>query len=308
MITKSITDALAALLRGDLVAIPTETVYGLAGDATSQLAVERIYEAKGRPRNHPVIVHISGADQIERWAVDVPSWAYLLAATFWPGPLTLILPRAKGVGNWVTGGQDTVGLRVPNHAAALEIIRKSGLGLAAPSANRFGAVSPTNVAAVFEELGPYLRPGRDLIFDGGDCAVGLESTIVDATSSQPSILRLGAITAEQIEEVTGLSIIEGRSEVRAPGTLATHYSPRATVHLHSVDGADGLIALAAVPTPSGLVRLAAPADVLQYAQELYEALRRADALGLHNVVAIAPDGAGLAAAIRDRLERAATSD
>jgi L-threonylcarbamoyladenylate synthase len=307
MITHSVEDAVVTLRRGDLVAIPTETVYGLAADASSQLAVERIYEVKGRPLNHPVIVHISSAAEIGRWAVDVPSWAYLLAETFWPGPLTLILPRAKGVGDWITGGQESVGLRVPNHPVALEIIRKSGLGLAAPSANRFGAVSPTNAAAVLEDLGPYLIPGRDLIFDGGDCAVGLESTIVDATSAQPSILRLGAVTAAQVEEVTGLALIQGKSDIRAAGTLETHYSPRAIVHLDLVEGADGFIALSEIATPNGLIRLFAPANISEYAQGLYEALRRADALGLHDVVALAPEGVGLAAAIRDRLKRAAAS-
>jgi L-threonylcarbamoyladenylate synthase len=279
MITHSVEDAVVTLRRGDLVAIPTETVYGLAADASSQLAVERIYEVKGRPLNHPVIVHISSAAEIGRWAVDVPSWAYLLAETFWPGPLTLILPRAKGVGDWITGGQESVGLRVPNHPVALEIIRKSGLGLA----------------------------GRDLIFDGGDCAVGLESTIVDATSAQPSILRLGAVTAAQVEEVTGLALIQGKSDIRAAGTLETHYSPRAIVHLDLVEGADGFIALSEIATPNGLIRLFAPANISEYAQGLYEALRRADALGLHDVVALAPEGVGLAAAIRDRLKRAAAS-
>jgi L-threonylcarbamoyladenylate synthase len=307
VITRSIDDCVKTLIRGDLVAIPTETVYGLAADAVSQQAVRRIYEVKGRPLNHPVIVHISGVDQIEHWTTSTPSWAYLLAEKFWPGPLTLILPRSKKVGDWITGGQETVGLRVPNHPAALEIITKSGLGLAAPSANRFGGVSPTNAAAVLEDLGPYLIDGRDLIFDGGDCDVGLESTIVDATFAQPSILRLGAVTREQVEEVTGLATIEGRSDIRAPGTLAMHYSPRATVHLDLVEGAEGFIALAEIATPKGLVRLAAPADVFEYAQGLYEALRRADALGLHDIVALAPKGEGIAAAIRDRLKRAAAS-
>lgn len=306
MITRSIEVAVAALTRGDLVAIPTETVYGLAADATSRRAVERIYEVKGRPLTHPVIVHISGIEDLERWAKSIPSWANSLAEKFWPGPLTLILPRARNVGNWVTGGQETVGLRVPNHPIALEVIRKSGLGLAAPSANRFGAVSPTSAAAVLEDLGPYLEAGRDFIFDGGECLVGLESTIVDATSTQPSILRLGAVTSEEIEEVSGLTVVHSTSGIRAPGTLAVHYSPRATVHLELVDGADGFIGLAEIATPVGLTRLAAPENISEYAQVLYQALRRADALGLHDIVALAPEGEGLAEAIRDRLERAAT--
>ncbi|HUW78253.1 MAG TPA: L-threonylcarbamoyladenylate synthase [Candidatus Nanopelagicaceae bacterium] len=307
MITRSIEEAAVALRSGHLVAIPTETVYGLAADASSQSAVERIYTVKGRPLNHPVIVHISGVDEIRRWALTVPPWARALAETFWPGPLTLILPRSSEVGDWITGGQDNVGLRVPNHLLTLEIISRSGLGLAAPSANRYGAVSPTNAAAVLEDLGPYLDATNDLIFDGGNCVVGLESTIVDATSSRPRILRLGAVTAAQIEEITDLTIEYGTGGIRAPGTLENHYSPQASVHLQLVDSADSFIALAEVPTPSGLTRLAEPADVVEFAQVLYEALRKADALGLQNVVVLAPTGNGLAAAIRDRLKRAAAS-
>lgn len=306
MITRSVDVAVAALINGDLVAIPTETVYGLAADARSQLAVERIYEVKGRPLTHPVIVHISGVEDLDQWAISIPSWAYSLAEMFWPGPLTLILPRARGVGDWVTGGQETVGLRVPNHPIALEIIRESGLGLAAPSANRFGAVSPTSALAVLEDLGPYLEAGRDFIFDGGDCAVGLESTIVDATSSHPRILRLGAVDREAIEEIAKLAVVENRRVIRAPGTLASHYSPLAAVHLELIDEADGFIGLADLSTPNGLIRLAAPESISEYAQVLYQALRRADALGLHDIVAIAPEGEGLAEAIRDRLKRAAT--
>ena len=307
VLTSSIDVAVAALRRGDLVAIPTETVYGLAANASSLDAVRRIYVAKGRPSSHPVIVHIAGVEELIHWATSIPVWARSLAEAFWPGPLTLILPRAAGVGDWVTGGQANVGLRVPGHQIALEILKRSGLGLAAPSANRFGAVSPTTSSAVFEDLGPFLEIGRDLIFEGGDCAVGLESTIVDATSTHPSILRVGAITREEIEEITGLRVFESENKIRSPGILASHYSPRAKVHLAVVGSAGGFIGLAEIATPAGLVRLASPADVFEYAQILYESLRRADALGLDQVVAIAPEGGGLAAAIRDRLQRAAAS-
>lgn len=307
VLTSSIDLAVAALRRGDLVAIPTETVYGLAADASSLDAVRRIYVAKGRPSNHPVIVHIADVEELIHWSTSIPDWARSLAEAFWPGPLTLILPRAAGVGNWVTGGQANVGLRVPGHQIALEILKRSGLGLAAPSANRFGAVSPTTSSAVIEDLGPFLEIGRDLIFEGGDCAVGLESTIVDATSNQPSILRLGVITREQIEEITGLRVLESENKIRSPGILASHYSPRAIVHLAVVGSEGGFIGLAEIATPAGLVRLASPADVFEYAQILYESLRRADALGLDQVVAISPEGGGLAAAIRDRLQRAAAS-
>ncbi len=308
MISHSIEEAIVVLKRGDLVAIPTETVYGLAADASSESAVARIYEVKGRPLDHPVIVHISGAEYLGNWAASAPSWAQLLIEAYWPGPLTLVLPRAKGVGDWVTGGQETVGLRFPNHPIALEVIRQSGLGIAAPSANRFGGVSPTSAQAVLEDLGPYLTPGRDLILDGGPCKVGVESTIVDATSVQPRILRLGAITRDDIEAITDLRVVDEGAKVRAPGTLASHYSPLAKVHLQVVDGAQGFIALSQVPTPEGLIRLAAPGDVSEYAHVLYAALRSADALGLASIVAVAPEGDGLAAAIHDRLQRAAASN
>ena len=307
MLTSSIDLAVAALLRGDLVAIPTETVYGLAADASSRNAVSRIYVAKGRPTNHPVIVHIAGVSEVHHWATSIPDWARSLADVLWPGPLTLILPRATGVGDWVTGGQTNVGLRVPGHPIALEILKQSGLGLAAPSANRFGAVSPTSSSAVIEDLGPFLELDRDLVFDGGDCSVGVESTIVDATTTRPSILRIGAITSEQIEEITGLEVVESENLIRSPGNLATHYSPRARVRLEVVGSAGGFIGLAEIPTPVGFIRLAAPADVYEYAHILYESLRRADAFGLDQVVAIAPEGGGLAAAVRDRLQRASAS-
>jgi len=308
VISHSIEEAVAVLKRGDLVAIPTETVYGLAADASSESAVTRIYEVKGRPLDHPVIVHISGAQSLGKWAASAPSWAHLLIEAYWPGPLTLVLPRAKGVGDWITGGQETIGLRSPNHLIALEVIRQSGLGIAAPSANRFGGVSPTSAQAVLEDLGPYLTPSRDLILDGGQCKVGVESTIVDATSAQPRILRLGAITREDIEAITDLQVVDGGAEIRAPGTLASHYSPRAKVHLQMVSDAQGFIALSEIPTPEGLIRLATPGDVFEYAHVLYEALRRADALGLASIVAVAPEGDGIAAAIHDRLQRAAASN
>lgn len=306
-VENSLERAVEALRSGGVVGMPTETVYGLAGDASSPEAVARIYAIKGRPLDHPVIVHISTIDQAAQWARVIPEYARALADAFWPGPLTLVLPRTIKAGDWVTGGQDSVGLRSPAHPVAHQLIQRSGLGLAAPSANRFGHVSATTARAVEEELGAFLDAGRDLILDGGESDVGLESTIVDCTSDAPAILRLGAITATEIEEVTGKKLIDAPESTRAPGRLEKHYSPRADVVLDAVpEAGDGLIALDSVATPLGVVRLAAPSDVTEFAHQLYSALRMADALELRKVIAVSPAGDGLAAAVRDRLMRAST--
>lgn len=297
--------AVASLRGGGVVGMPTETVYGLAADATSPEAVSRIYQIKGRPLEHPVIVHIESLNVLGDWAIDVPAYAFELAEALWPGPITLILPRAPHVGNWITGGQSSIGLRSPSHPVAQLLLQQSAMGLAAPSANRFGRVSATTAADVAAELGAYLDPAHDLILDGGECNVGLESTIVDCTSVSPVVLRPGAITATEIEDVTGLSLAT-LSKVRAPGTLPQHYSPLAAVRLSGpITPGDGLIALSSLPTPDGVIRLASPATVTQYAHELYSALRKADHLEIPVVVAVPPEGEGLAAAIRDRLQRAA---
>lgn len=300
----AIARAVEALHQGGLVGMPTETVYGLAADASSEEAVRRIYQAKGRPLDHPVIVHIAGSSEISSWAIDVPEYAMALAARFWPGPITLILPKAAHVGLWLTGGQQSVGLRAPSHPTAQKLLALSKLGLAAPSANRFGRVSPTSAGDVVEEIGDFLQEGRDLVLDGGGSQVGVESTIVDCTGGTPAVLRLGAITIEEIEQVTGMRVLE-TSTVRAPGTLDQHYSPRALVRLDgSLTDGDGLIALSEVPTPVGVIRLASPTTVAEYAHILYHALREADHRNISAVVAIPPQGEGLAAAIRDRLQRA----
>lgn len=303
-----ISEAARALRAGHLVAMPTETVYGLGADATNPAAVTKIYAAKGRPADHPLIVHFSNPDLINKWAAEVPEYAIDLAKAFWPGPMTLVLKRTELAGDFVTGGQDTVAIRVPGHPVALQLLsefeRLGGLGVAAPSANRFGKVSPTNAAAVHAELGEYLA-SNDLILEGGDSEVGIESTIIDCTTEKPKLLRLGAITAEMINKVTGLEVIRGGSTIRVSGSLASHYAPNAKVVLdQDVRPGDGLIALAMEPTPDSVIRLIAPADVESYAKQLYFALRQADALGLERVVAITPKGDGLAEAIRDRLERA----
>ena len=312
----TIADAARALKGGHLVAIPTETVYGLGGDAESPSSVSRIYEAKGRPADHPLIVHIASLDSLGAWADEIPEYAITLARDFWPGPLTLVLPRNSIAKDFITGGQDTVALRVPAHPVALALIKEfeklGGRGVAAPSANRFGAVSPTSAQAVEEELAQYLHP-EDMILDGGPSLVGVESTIIDCTRQSPAILRPGAITAAMIEESTGLIVRDGiageadsSEEIRVSGSLESHYSPRAKVVLdHLAEPGEGFIAIATIPTPHGAIRLSAPKSVEQYARDLYAALRLADTQGLTKIAVMQPEGDGLAAAIRDRLKRAA---
>ena len=301
--------AAAHLLAADLVAFPTETVYGLGADACNALAVARIYAVKGRPADHPLIVHIASMNSLAHWASEVPEYAIALARTFWPGPMTLVVKRSELAADFITGGQDSVGLRVPNHPIALALLEEfekvGGMGIAAPSANRFGHVSPTNAGAVIEELGQYLTQG-DLVLDGGDCTVGVESTIIDCTGSSPHVLRPGAINAAMIEECTGLKITQSLSVPRVSGSLENHYAPLAKVLLRETPIAgQGFIAHAKIQTPEGVIRLAAPGDDEEFARVLYSALRQADAQGLSEVVVVQPIGIGIAVAIRDRLARAA---
>ena len=305
-------DALARaaqdLKSGALVAFPTETVYGLGADATNGEAVARIYSVKGRPADHPLIVHLADMQDVSEWASDIPDYAIDLARAFWPGPMTLILPRTDLAKDFITGGQATVGLRVPDHTLALALLQEfkkiGGKGLAAPSANRFGQVSPTTSLAVQEELGDYLG-NNDVILDGGPSSVGLESTIIDCTGSAPRILRPGAITIEMIEKVTGLEIADRDDVIRVSGSLENHYAPSAQILLdgHPRPG-DGYIALKSYPTPEGAIRLAAPSDNEDFARLLYAALREADAQEIELVVVVQPEGADIAIAIRDRLKRA----
>ena len=298
--------AAQALDAGHLIAFPTETVYGLGADATNPDAVKRIYEVKGRPADHPLIVHISAIDQMAQWAIDIPEFAITLARDFWPGPMTLVLKRSAKAKDFITGGQETVALRVPAHPIALSLLQEFKEGIAAPSANRFGSVSPTTAEAVEEELKEYLSP-QDLILDGGQCLVGLESTIIDCTKETPFILRPGAITAEMIEESTGLiTLINKDNQIRVSGSLDSHYSPKAKVVLDAIaEPGDGLIAPDQIPTPEGVIRLASPRSVEGYARDLYAALRLADTKNLDVVVVLQPGGDGLAEAIRDRLARSA---
>jgi L-threonylcarbamoyladenylate synthase len=310
----AIKDLADALIKGDLVAFPTETVYGLGADATNKDAITRIYKVKGRPVGHPLIVHISSLANLDKWARDIPEYAVNLARTFWPGPMTLILPRTDLAKDFITGGQDNVGIRIPSHTIALALLKEfesqGGLGVAAPSANRFGAVSPTTASAVEVELSDFLSK-NDQILDGGPCLVGVESTIINCTQNKPSILRPGAVTKEMIEDTLGVTIDLNTSnsksiQIKAAGLLESHYAPNAKVLLTgSPTLGDGFIALDSFTTPAGAVRIAAPKTNEEYAQVLYEAFRLADFKGLERIFVIPPTGDGIAVAINDRLAKSA---
>ena len=307
----TIKEAAQSLAAGHLVAFPTETVYGLGADATNENAVAQIYKAKGRPADHPLIVHIASMDAMGDWTEDITEYAINLARDFWPGPMTLVFNRSGLAKDFITGNQNTVGLRVPNQPIALALLKEfeklGGKGIAAPSANRFGAVSPTTAQAVKEELENYLDQVNDVILDGGPCQVGVESTIIDCTSDTPQILRLGAITKEMIAESTGLLVVdEPTTDIRVSGSLESHYSPSAHVVLDTQpQSGEGFIAMDSIETPPGAIRLSAPSSIEGFAREIYSALRFADAQSLTKVCVIQPEGEGLAAAIRDRLKRAA---
>jgi L-threonylcarbamoyladenylate synthase len=302
--------AAQTLLEGKLVAFPTETVYGLGADATNADAVARIYEVKGRPADHPLIVHIHSMAAMEPWISDIPAYAISLARDFWPGPMTLILKRSSLAENFITGGQDSVGVRVPNNPLALSLLREfhrmGGKGVAAPSANRFGQVSATTSEAVRAELNKYLNK-TDLILDGGKSAIGLESTIIDCTLNAPRILRPGAITKTMIQESLGINLIDHNdlNSPRVSGLLEKHYSPNARVVLDETPkNGQGYLALSKFPSPNGVVRLAEPENDEEFARVLYSSLRKADELGLDLIVIQQPLGEGIAVAIRDRALRA----
>ena len=311
----AIKDSGAALIKGDLVAFPTETVYGLGADATNKDAIARIYKVKGRPEGHPLIVHISSIENLDKWARDIPEYGFKLADTFWPGPMTLILPRTDLAKNFITGGQDNVGIRVPSHGVALALLSEfegqGGLGVAAPSANKFGAVSPTTASDVDLELGDFLST-NDHILNGGSCVIGVESTIINCTQQKPSILRPGAVTKEMIEDTLGITIDLSTSnsesiQIKAAGLLESHYAPNAKVFLTgSPTLGDGFIALDLFTTPIGALRLASPKTNTEFAQILYKAFRQADIKGLSRIFVKPPTGGGIADAINDRLVKSAT--
>jgi L-threonylcarbamoyladenylate synthase len=310
-----IKDAALALKEGHLVAFPTETVYGLGADASNEKAVARIYEVKGRPTDHPLIVHISSMELLDKWAREIPAYAIKLARTFWPGPMTLVLKRTDLAKDFITGSQDTVAIRVPSHTLANQLLKEfesiGGYGVVAPSANRFGKVSPTNSEAVEEELSNFLSE-NDLILDGGQSQIGIESTIVDCTSNVPRILRPGSITLEMVENLLDIQISEFDAPnlgVKVPGSYETHYSPNANVVLNGITNlGDGFIALEEIPTPIGAIRLASPRDNFEYAHTLYNALRLADSKGLEKIIVIPPVKLGIGLAIQNRLKKASNEN
>lgn len=309
----SVDRAVEILRAGGLVALPTETVYGLAADAENELAVRKIFAVKGRPSNHPLIVHLGEVHQMSEWAREVPLAAMQLAAAFWPGPLTLVLPRSARAADFITGGQDTVALRVPKHPLALAVLREFGGGLAAPSANKFGHLSPTTAQHVMSELGNEV----DLIFDGGPCSVGVESTIVDVSGKIPRLLRPGGIPRENIEALLGMKLAAPTADVRAPGMLASHYAPRAGLVITTQEkvadeaaardlwGASVAV-LSAVepPLPASIEYFELPSDPTDAARVLYATLRKIDEKGFDVIVAVLPPETGLGLAVRDRLTRA----
>lgn len=306
--------AVEVLRHGGLLGLPTETVYGLAADAENELAVRRIFAVKGRPSTHPLIVHLASAEAVRAWVARLPPEAEALAAAFWPGPLTLVLPRSTRASDAVTGGQGTVAVRVPAHPVALAVLQAFGGGLAAPSANRFGRVSPTRAAHVVADLGSEV----DFVLDGGPSSVGVESTIVDLSSPEPALLRPGGVTLEALQSVLGRAVLRRvAGDVRASGMLPSHYAPRAGLVLASRNEAPRLaaelqragrhVALCSPEAagPSGVVHLRVPEGVTELARSLYALLRDVDAAGVDVAVVVVPEEAGLGLAVLDRLRRAA---
>ena len=317
LVMRALQGAVETLRSGGLVAFPTETVYGLGADAENSTAVARIFATKGRPADHPLIVHIANPDQIPHWARDIPPEAWRLARRYWPGPLTLILHRTCRVPDIVTGGQDTVGLRVPDHPLALALLEAFGGGIAAPSANRFGRVSPTTAAHVREELGDDI----DLILDGGPCRVGIESTILDLSGHQPRLLRPGTITLAEIETVLQKPIAQpGNDAPRAPGMLRAHYAPRTPLCLvptanleaearwHLEQGQRiAILSMTATPLPEACLRQGMPAHPGGWARELYARLHALDVQCFDCILIEDPPSSADWQAVRDRLERAASA-
>jgi L-threonylcarbamoyladenylate synthase len=314
----AIAQAVQALRAGELLGLPTETVYGLAADADNAAAVAQIYAAKGRPSDHPLIVHVASSTQVARYAAQVPDFAQRLIDAFWPGPLTLILPRRPGVAAAAAGGQDSIGLRCPSHPVAQAVLRACGLGLAAPSANRFGRVSPTTAAHVQAELGSAL-----LVLDGGPCPVGIESTLVDCTRGAPVVLRPGQITGEQLQAACGLSMgLPAELDSAAPrasGTLESHYAPQARVRLMQGDElaqrvqalgtlANNLALWSREQPPqlgAGVIWREQPQHAEDAARELFATLREFDLLGVQQIWVELPPETPDWEGVRDRLERAA---
>jgi L-threonylcarbamoyladenylate synthase len=293
------------LRSGGLVAIPTETVYGLAADASNVDAVARIFATKGRPSDHPLILHVASSECLDGWVAGMTEPAVRLAATCWPGPLTMLVPRGPRTPHIVTGGRETVGVRVPHHPMTTELLRRFDGGVAAPSANRFGKVSPTTARHVLDDLGDWLDPDRDLILDGGACPVGVESTIVDLTVEPPQVLRTGAISATDIERLLRQPVGAAGGPSRASGMLASHYAPNCRIVL--AERAEDALHVARMSAAAGerVDVLDRTADVVEAAQLLYDDLRSADRRHLDALIVVLPDAEGIGLAVRDRLMKAA---
>jgi L-threonylcarbamoyladenylate synthase len=303
--------AAKALKDGHLVAFPTETVYGLGADATNENAISRIYSTKGRPSDHPLIVHIASMAMIKKWAIEVPDYAIKLAKEFWPGPMTLILKRSNLAKNFITGGQNNIGLRIPSNQVAISLLSEfeklNGYGIAAPSANLYGAVSPTSFSDVIMEIGNKLSE-EDIVIDGQPCEIGIESTIIDCLSAVPKIIRPGFVTSEMIMKKIKLKhcLVNPNTKIKHSGQNDSHYSPRAKVVINAnPKPGDGFIALSNVPSPKDSVRLASPKNIEEFARILYSAYRKADLLSLDRILVILPEGNGLAVAVRERIEKSA---
>lgn len=297
--------AVERLRAGGVVAIPTETVYGLAAVADDLGAIARVYELKGRPTSHPLIVHVADIERAEGWAVLSDASAALLADACWPGPLTLLVPRGRRVPDAVTGGRPTVGIRVPAHPLSTSLLERLGGALVAPSANRYGRVSPTTADHVLDDLGEVLDPARDLVLDGGPCPVGVESTIVDCTVDPPQVLRPGGIPTEHVERLLGAPLAPSSGPSRAAGMTVSHYAPACRVvpvddHASAVREVERYrIAGRAVDL------LDRTGDLVEAARMLYTDLREADRRGLDVLVVVRPAAEGLGHALRDRLSKAA---
>ena len=320
--TSDVDAAVAVLRSGGVVGLPTETVYGLAAVARNRDAVRRVFAIKGRPADHPLIVHLPDASHVAQWAVDIPDTFEPLVSHLWPGPLTVVLRAADDVPAEVTGGRPTVAVRVPAHPVALAVLRGVNDGLAAPSANRFGAVSPTRPEHVVADLGDDV----DLVLDGGPCDIGVESTIVDLSDGPPTVLRCGAVTVERLAGLLGVPVeLASGGPARAPGMLAAHYAPAARVVVvddpagltgghhtpvavlaGSVDQLEACVEALAAAGITDVVELEPVGDAAGYAQRLYDRLRQADRIGCATVVAVQPRAQGVGVAVRDRLARAAT--
>ena len=297
----SIEFAIEALRRDELVAIPSETVYGLAARATSRTAIKKIFELKGRPPNHPLILHIAKSSDLDKWSLNLPLVAKVLTEQYWPGPLTIVVQRNTNVSDEITGGRDTVAIRCPDHKITTDLLMRLNDAIVAPSANRFGKVSPTSAEHVFADLGHDVK----IILDGGECSIGLESTIIDCTTTPPQLLRAGAITVEQIETECEVLVVSATGESRASGMLDTHYAPECRIEIfdNRMQAENRQLELSQLGTTSEILDFGD--DLALYAHSLYARLRDADQRNINVVIAVKPPFAGIGVAINERLKKAA---